>query len=127
MPETRQFTYAESHTLSLNMGYPIHKPSCPDRYLENRQFHLVVVDECTQATEAACLIPVNKSIGRVVLIGDQRQLPPTVMVLAPLPRPNAQASGCGPVVSSRQLWVASASGSAQRQVGTFFRIAFSPV
>lgn len=48
--------------------------------LNDRTFSLILVDECTQATEPSCLIPLVKSRPdtHVVLIGDQCQLPPTM-------------------------------------------------
>lgn len=48
--------------------------------LSDRLFSLILVDECTQATEPSCLIPLVKSRpdSHVVMIGDQCQLPPTL-------------------------------------------------
>ena len=46
--------------------------------MENRSFDVTVIDEATQATEPSCLIPINKS-KRVILAGDHRQLPPTIL------------------------------------------------
>lgn len=45
--------------------------------MENRVFDLVVIDEATQATEPSCLIPLCHG-QKVVMVGDHRQLPPTV-------------------------------------------------
>lgn len=43
-----------------------------------RGFDLCLFDEATQATEPACLLAISRS-ARVVLAGDHRQLPPTVL------------------------------------------------
>ena len=49
------------------------------RLLESRRFPLVLLDEATQATEPASLIPLTKGARHVVLVGDHHQLPPTVI------------------------------------------------
>ncbi|MGM0548112.1 MAG: IGHMBP2 family helicase [Bacillota bacterium] len=46
--------------------------------LENQQFDLSIIDEATQATQPAALIPYLKA-KKTILIGDQQQLPPTVV------------------------------------------------
>ncbi len=46
--------------------------------LEDRQFDLSVIDEATQATQPAALIPYLKA-KKTILIGDHKQLPPTVV------------------------------------------------
>jgi superfamily I DNA and/or RNA helicase len=51
-----------------------------DAILDGRCFHLCVIDEATQATEPACLIPIIRSgADSLVLVGDPAQLPPTVI------------------------------------------------
>lgn len=49
-----------------------------DSLLGNRRFDLVVIDEACQSTEPGCWIPLTRA-ERVVLAGDHRQLPPTVL------------------------------------------------
>ena len=49
------------------------------RLLDSRRFPLVLLDEATQATEPASLIPLTKGARHVVLVGDHHQLPPTVI------------------------------------------------
>ncbi|HVV98841.1 MAG TPA: AAA domain-containing protein [Planctomycetaceae bacterium] len=51
-----------------------------------RSFDLVVIDEACQSTEPGCWIPLLRA-GRVLLAGDHRQLPPTVL--------SAQAAAAG--------------------------------
>lgn len=46
--------------------------------MEGRSYDVVVIDEATQATEPSCLIPITMA-DRVVMAGDHRQLPPTVL------------------------------------------------
>jgi regulator of nonsense transcripts 1 len=49
-----------------------------DRLLEGVMFRVACVDEATQCTEPAALIPLSKALSGV-LVGDARQLPPTVI------------------------------------------------
>ncbi len=49
-----------------------------DDLLAGRQFDLAVIDEACQSTEPGCWIPLVRA-RRVVLAGDHRQLPPTVL------------------------------------------------
>ncbi|XP_015911293.2 DNA-binding protein SMUBP-2 [Parasteatoda tepidariorum] len=48
------------------------------KYAEKDHFDICVIDECSQATEAACWIPLL-SVKRCILAGDHNQLPPTIV------------------------------------------------
>jgi predicted DNA helicase len=52
--------------------------SAGSELLKNREFDLTVIDEATQATQPATLIPYLKA-NKTILIGDHKQLPPTVV------------------------------------------------
>ena len=52
------------------------------RLLEGRKFTRVLLDEATQATEPASLVPLVRGARQIVLVGDHRQLPPTVISLS---------------------------------------------
>jgi DNA polymerase III delta prime subunit len=47
--------------------------------LDKIRFATVLVDECTQAAESAALVPMARGCQQVILLGDQCQLPPTVL------------------------------------------------
>jgi len=47
--------------------------------LDNFTFERVLVDEATQATEPAVLVPLTRGCRQLVLVGDHCQLPPTVL------------------------------------------------
>ena len=47
--------------------------------LDGRRFVRVLIDEATQATEPATLVPLVRGARQAVLIGDHNQLPPTVI------------------------------------------------
>jgi regulator of nonsense transcripts 1 len=47
--------------------------------LDGRKFPQVLIDESTQATEPAALVPLVRGARQVVLVGDHKQLPPTVL------------------------------------------------
>ncbi len=47
--------------------------------LHNQIFRMVVIDEATQATEPSTLIPLVRGAESVVMAGDPKQLPPTVI------------------------------------------------
>ena len=46
--------------------------------LSNRKFSIVLIDEATQATEPSSLVPIVKGARQLILVGDHKQLPPTV-------------------------------------------------
>ena len=50
-----------------------------DKRLKKIIFRAVVIDECTQATEPECLIPIMLGVKHVVLIGDHKQLGPIII------------------------------------------------
>ena len=47
--------------------------------LERYSFAACLIDEATQATEPATVVPITKGCKQIVLIGDQNQLPPTII------------------------------------------------
>lgn len=47
--------------------------------LRSLRFPRVIIDEATQATETACLIPLIRDCQQLVLIGDHKQLAPVVI------------------------------------------------
>ncbi|XP_026562472.1 DNA-binding protein SMUBP-2 [Pseudonaja textilis] len=50
----------------------------PLKLLPENHFDLVVIDECSQALEASCWIPLLK-VRKCILAGDHKQLPPTII------------------------------------------------
>ena len=46
--------------------------------LASRKFSIVLIDEATQATEPSALVPIVKGARQLILVGDHKQLPPTV-------------------------------------------------
>ncbi|XP_060062614.1 DNA-binding protein SMUBP-2-like [Ylistrum balloti] len=53
-------------------------PEGPVKFLDKDHFQLTVIDECSQAVEVACWIPLLRA-PRCVLAGDHMQLPPTIL------------------------------------------------
>ena len=47
--------------------------------LKKLTFNTVLMDEAAQATEPVTLIPIVSRVSRVILVGDHKQLPPTVI------------------------------------------------
>ncbi|XP_075400025.1 5'-3' DNA helicase ZGRF1 [Tenrec ecaudatus] len=53
--------------------------ACPFPCLNDLQFPVVVLDECSQITEPASLLPIARfECEKLILVGDPRQLPPTI-------------------------------------------------
>ncbi|KAL0629411.1 DNA-binding protein SMUBP-2 [Plecturocebus cupreus] len=50
----------------------------PLKLLPEGHFDVVVIDECAQALEASCWIPLLQA-GKCILAGDHKQLPPTTI------------------------------------------------
>ena len=44
-----------------------------------RRFPIVLIDEATQATETTTLVPIVRGVRQLILIGDHKQLPPTII------------------------------------------------
>ncbi|XP_043829131.1 DNA-binding protein SMUBP-2 isoform X2 [Dromiciops gliroides] len=61
--------------LATNTGA---SPDGPLKLLPDSYFDVVVIDECAQALEASCWIPLLKA-RKCVLAGDHQQLPPTIV------------------------------------------------
>ncbi len=53
-----------------------------NRYIQDREFSTVIIDEAAQALEPACWIPITKA-QKVIMAGDPWQLPPTVKAMDP--------------------------------------------
>ena len=47
--------------------------------LSRFRFHTVLIDEVSQATETACLVPISQGCQQLILVGDHCQLPPTII------------------------------------------------
>ncbi|XP_056657155.1 DNA-binding protein SMUBP-2 [Monodelphis domestica] len=61
--------------LATNTGA---SPDGPLKLLPEDYFDVVVIDECAQALEASCWIPLLRA-RKCILAGDHQQLPPTIM------------------------------------------------
>ena len=49
------------------------------RILGDRKFPIVLIDEATQASEPSALVPITRGCRQLILVGDHKQLPPTVI------------------------------------------------
>ena len=47
--------------------------------LGERKFPVVLMDEATQASEPSALVPITRGCRQLILVGDHKQLPPTVI------------------------------------------------
>lgn len=47
--------------------------------LQERKFPVVLMDEATQASEPSALVPITRGCRQLILVGDHKQLPPTVI------------------------------------------------
>ncbi|KAG5187589.1 AAA domain-containing protein, partial [Tribonema minus] len=72
-------------------------------------FSTVLIDEATQATEPASLVPLTRGCEQLILVGDQNQLPPTILSrgaaaggLATSLFARLMLAGVAPVVLARQ-------------------------
>ncbi|KAM4834304.1 5'-3' DNA helicase ZGRF1 [Thomomys bottae] len=53
--------------------------ACPFPCMNNLKFPVVVLDECSQMTEPASLLPIARfECEKLILVGDPKQLPPTI-------------------------------------------------
>nr|XP_040148921.1 protein ZGRF1 isoform X2 [Ictidomys tridecemlineatus] len=53
--------------------------ACPFPCMNDLQFPVVVLDECSQITEPASLLPIARfKCEKLILVGDPKQLPPTI-------------------------------------------------
>jgi superfamily I DNA and/or RNA helicase len=84
-----------------------------DNLLAGRQFDLVVIDEACQSTEPGCWIAINRA-ERVVLAGDHRQLPPTVL--------SSQAERQGFAISLFERLADMNAGKLLRRLDTQYRM-----
>ncbi|XP_062041322.1 DNA-binding protein SMUBP-2 [Lepus europaeus] len=66
---------AASVVLATNTGA---SPDGPLKLLPESHFDVVIVDECAQALEASCWIPLLRA-RKCILAGDHKQLPPTTV------------------------------------------------
>ncbi|XP_028598812.2 5'-3' DNA helicase ZGRF1 isoform X1 [Podarcis muralis] len=53
--------------------------ACPFSCMKNLKFPIVILDECSQMTEPASLLPIARfECEKLILVGDPKQLPPTI-------------------------------------------------
>ena len=47
--------------------------------MEDERFKMLIIDEANQATEPATFVPLSLGVECLVMVGDPKQLPPTVL------------------------------------------------
>lgn len=91
-PEHERYASVQRDLMTKAVGYRrVVITTCmssANRMLGDLSFDKLVIDECTQAIEPNTLVPVGRMCSRLVLIGDHKQLPPTVAL--PLNTPEGQ-------------------------------------
>ncbi|XP_070198061.1 DNA-binding protein SMUBP-2-like isoform X2 [Littorina saxatilis] len=88
-------------------------PESPLKLLDENHFDLIVIDECSQALEAACWMGLLHG-RRCVLAGDPHQLPPTIM--------SKQAAGEGLGVTLMERVMKTYGDSVVRMLTTQYRM-----
>ncbi len=84
-----------------------------DSVLGGRRFDLVIIDEACQSTEPGCWIAIGRA-ERVVLAGDHRQLPPTVL--------SAEAERQGYAISLFERLAEARGDSVLKRLDTQYRM-----
>jgi ATP-dependent RNA/DNA helicase IGHMBP2 len=51
----------------------------PLKHIKDDHFDVIIIDECSQALEVACWIPLVVGAKKLILAGDHLQLPPTII------------------------------------------------
>lgn len=81
--------------------------------LEDKWFDMLVIDEACQSTEPGCWVPILKA-DKIVLAGDHKQLPPTVL--------SREAAGQGFALSLLERQVQSYGDKIQRMLTVQYRM-----
>ena len=88
-------------------------PDSPLQHLPEKHFALTVIDECSQALEAACWI-VASSASKLLLAGDHLQLPPTIL--------STEAASRGLALTLMERLVAERGAEVTRMLTTQYRM-----
>lgn len=68
----------QPHLDQSSLSQPGASADGPLKLLPEGHFDVVVIDECAQALEASCWIPLLRA-RKCILAGDHKQLPPTIV------------------------------------------------